>query len=448
MRTEGIGNKIFLIVMLCAALGLFLYIRPRLFSPAPSPTLLDRLPESDILGKFYVLDLARETHAMMYYHKVPFRDLVSPEFLLSQGKNYGIDLQKPGYFFSNDKGEWGAFLHVIDSSKIQAGILRLQDFTEIKDTVIHKKRVRFLPKQNLYLFWEKSYIFVYHGTHMKRRMGRVMYAQYGEVSPGWKKFESLKMFRNEKLVVFSSSKKLQKLGIDYGLFSHDTDSVSFKLKTYVKSLQPLLLKLKPAPSIALDQQQGMERSLNLHLDITEFRKNKQHPLYKWISELGRKVSFPTDAFFEAWNGDLSFQQGGTQMVKEEIIETQYDEEFNLTEVRTTKLVPVPGFSILVSLNDKGNKLVNSLFAKGIITRQDRKYRFLFSPPLHMTILPDYICAYSADRKPVIGKDASCSGLWNYNGTPVAFRIDSLKEREVFGSLEFPVNRLIRKSKYF
>lgn len=446
MRTEGIGNKILLIVMLCAGLGLFLYLRPLLSSPEPAPTLVDRIPESTILGRFHVLDVARETSSMLYAQKIPFRDLISAEFLLSQGKSFGLDVQKPGYFFSDEEGEWGTFLSVIDSSKIEAGVTRLKEFTTIRDTVIHKRKLHFMPNQNMYLFYDKTYIFLYHGNKMKRRLGYAMFAKHGEAMESWKKFEALTTFKNEKLVVFASSGRLKEMGIDYGLFSHDSDSLSFKLKTYIKAKRPLNFKLKD-PDLGLEETPNMEKLLNIHVDITEFRKNREHPLYRWIAEMGRKVSFPTDEFFAAWEGDLAFKEGGIQMVKEQVIETAYDEEFNLTEVRRTKLVPVPGFALLISVNNKS--FINTLFAKGIITKQDAKYRFLFSPPLKMDIRPGYIAAYSSDQAPVIAKSkSSCSGLWNYQGTKVAFRIDSLTTNEVFGSIEFPVNRLLRKSKFF
>jgi hypothetical protein len=100
------------------------------------------------------------------------------------------------------------------------------------------------------------------------------------------------------------------------------------------------------------------------------------------------------------------------------------------------------------VNGKGKDLISSLFAKGIITKQNSKYRFLFSPPLKITVKPDYVMAYSSDGAPDITKGAACNGLWNYKGTKVAFQIDSMNSREVFGSLEFPVNRLLRKSKFF
>jgi hypothetical protein len=448
MRTDGMGNKIFLIALLCAALGLFLFIRPRLFATDPPPTLMDRLPESEVLGRYYLLDVVRETSPMLFYNKVPFRDLISPDFLLSQGKNFGLDVQKPGYFFSDREGEWGTFLHVADSSRIPGGLAKLKPFVEFDDTIIGKRTLHFFPEQNLYIFYDKAYLFLYHGNKIKARLSRVLNAERGDAGDSWKKFEALKTFRNEKLVVFSNSKKLNKYGIEYGLFAHDSDSMSFKLKTYIKSTKDLKIRAKSVgPQFAATE--ATNKMLNLHLDITEFKKDKQHPLYKWIIEMARKVSFPTEAFFAAWDGDLSFQEGGTQMITEEIIETHYDEEFNLTEVRRTKKVPVPGFAIMISVNkEHGQELADQLFAKGIITKQGNKYHFLFSPPLKLSVLPDYIGAYSSDHTPEIVSGKNCSGIWNYRGTSVTFQVDSLNSREVYGNIRFPVQRLIRRSRFF
>lgn len=447
LRTEGIGNKIFLIALLCAALGLFLFIRPRLFAPEPKPSLMDRLPESEILGRFYLLDVARESSPMLFYHKIPFRDLASADFLLSQAKNFGLDVQKQSYFFADRSGEWGTFLSVIDSSRIQNGLIKLEQFVPVTDTTILQRKVRFLPKQNLYIFYDKTYLMVYHGTKIKARLSRCINAKHGEMGDSWKKFQSLKTFRDDKLVVFSNDKKLKKYGVEYGLFAHDSDSLSFKLKTYIKTSKNHKLKMKESGS-AFESTATTTRMLDLHLDISEFRKDKKHPLYLWIAEMGRKVSFPTDAFFAAWDGDLCFQQGGTQMVEEEVVETGYNEEFEMTEIRTTRLVPIPGFAVMISVNDQSKNLVSGLFSKGIINKQGNKYRFLFSPPLTLNIKPTTISAYSSGRSPKVNTGSNCSGLWNYKGTPVAFQVDSLKQRGVYGSIQFPVNRLIRRSKFF
>ena len=87
-------KKISLIFILAISLAAFLVLRPYIFKKTEAPLIVDRLPEADFLGRAYILDVARETSGMLFYHKVPFRDLFSYEFLLSQGKMYGLNLQK------------------------------------------------------------------------------------------------------------------------------------------------------------------------------------------------------------------------------------------------------------------------------------------------------------------------------------------------------------------
>ena len=95
-------RKTITIIILSAALGAFLYFKPFFFQKPTPPRLIDRLPNADFVGKVNVLDLARETSGMMYYHKIPFRDFTSYEFLLGQGKMYGLNLQKKVYLFGNE----------------------------------------------------------------------------------------------------------------------------------------------------------------------------------------------------------------------------------------------------------------------------------------------------------------------------------------------------------
>jgi hypothetical protein len=120
----------------------------------------------------------------------------------------------------------------------------------------------------------------------------------------------------------------------------------------------------------------------------------------------------------------------------------------MVETRTVRKIPVVGFSVMLSMNEQSKSFINALFARGIMTKQDRKYYFLFSPPLTLNIRPETISAYSSSKSPVIETGQGNRGLWNYKGTPVAFSIDSLRKHEIYGSIEFPVNRLIRKSKFF
>lgn len=448
VKTDGIGNKIILITMLCAALGIFLFIRPKLFAPDAPPSLIDRLPNDEILGRIYLLEVARETSSMLYYHNIPFRDLLSYEFLLTQGKNFGLNLQKPGYFFGDQNGEWGAMISVTDSARIPAGILRLKEFVSINDSIIIEQKTYHFKEQNIFLFYDKTYLFAYHGDNFKNRLARVVNAEHGQTETSWQQFLGLKMFKNEKLVVFSNTEKLKQYGVKYALFAHDTDSLSFKLKGYIKADQPHRIKLKKE-GLAFKETGNLQRMLNLHLDLTEFKKHPEHPFYTWVVQKGKKIGFPTELFLNTWDGDLCYQEGGTQLIDEEVVETVYDEEFNLVEEKTIRKVPVPGFAVLTSTIPPNKALINKLFAKGILTKQaDKKYRFLFSPPLKLQIDPKFIKVFSGAFSPQLTASSSCSGLWNYRGTKVAFQVDSIKRMEVFGSMQFPVNRLLRRGKFF
>lgn len=446
MRTEGVGNKVMLIALLCAALALFLYIRPRLFAPDPPPSLLDRLPESEIVGRYNLLDIARETNSMMFKNKVPFREYMTYDFLLGQAKGIGIDIQSTSYFFSNGKDEWGTFVTVMDSSKIQNGLNRLEQYIHISDTIIYNRKVKKIKDLGLYIFYDKNYLLVYKGSQIKRRLSKALFAHEGDIENSWEKFLRNPVFKEEDIVLYSHSPRLKKFGLDYVLFAHDSDSLNIKLKTYLHSNKYLKIKEKQA-GMAFERSKLSTKALEIHLDISEFKKDQNNPLYKWIVGLGKKVSFPTATFFEAWDGDLSFQEGGTQLIDEEIVEMSYDEEFNPIELRKINKVAVPGYSLLFSVNGSGQKLVSALFTKGIVTKQGKHYHFLFSPPLTLNILPKSISAYTAGRSPKLTTGSSCNGLWNYRGTDILFHIDSLKKKEIYGSLEFEVAGFLKKGKF-
>lgn len=445
MKSEGNGNKIMLIVMLCVALALFLYIRPKLFAPSPPPMLVDRLPDTEIIGRFKLLDAAREANALMFKNKTPFREYMTYDFLLSQAKSFGIDIQRPGYFFGNGDEEWGTFVSLLDSSRIQNGFLRLEQFYALEDTVVMNRKLKKMPDLNVYFFYDKNYMLIYHGKQVKRRVAKALMAVRGQTERSWKHFLNHKVFRNEKLVLYTNSKKLKKYGFDYALFAHDSDSLNVKLKSYLHASRDLKIKEKDS-GISFQRLPSSTKFLDIHLDISELRKDPSHPLYSLLTLVSKRINFPAKQFMNAWEGDLSFQMGGTQLINEEVVELEMDEEFNPIEVRKIKQVPVNGFSVLMSVNKDSKYFVASLFGKGIITKQDKHYRFLFSPPLTLNILPYSISAYTANRMPKVVKGTACRGIWNYKGTDIAFKIDSLKRREIWGSVELNVAGFIKKTK--
>ena len=439
-------KKITLILILSVALGLFLYLRPYLFGKKEPARIEDRLPEADFLARAYLLDVARETSGMMYYHKIPFRDFFSYEFILGQGKMYGLNLQNPVYFFAYEAGDWGALVEVSDSSKIFQGIERLRKYVDIEDTMVNDHRIYHYKDEKGYLTYSKNYMLVYKGNHFDSIFKRVSEAKRNDIAPCWNAFLKEEQFKDEKLVLYSNWNKLKENGVETALFAHDSDSVSFSLLAYVRNKKPLNISMKKS---GLNYRDGgyVSKMLNVHLDVTKLRKDPEDPIYKWLVKMGRKVGFPTADFLNAWEGDLSFRQGGFQSIQETYIESVLDDDFNVTEVEKTREVKVPGFSVMLSVNQNGRFLINRLLAKGILTREEDKFRFLFSPPLTMKTKGNYFIFHSGSYTPRTEEHGRNNGIWTQRGTKVEFSLDSLSRYEAFGSIYIPVNRIIRRSKF-
>ncbi|MES2588077.1 MAG: hypothetical protein V4622_03795 [Bacteroidota bacterium] len=437
---------LFIVLLISLILGYF-YFKPFLSPVEEEPELADRLPVGDFLGKVYVLDVARETNSFLYYNKLPFRDFLTYEFLLAQGKNYGLDLQKPLHFFANEDGEWGSLLTLNDSSKIISGINRIRQNFDLEDTLVGGQKVTKIANQNLYMTYGKKWLFIYHGSQLPKRMYHVIYSKKNDIHASWKDFNNNKQFSNESVVVYSNSPKIQKHGIETALFSFDCDSIQVNLKTYLKSKEMLNLSIKDS-GMALLPKNNMDKNLSLHLNVSKLRNNPRDPLVKWISKISKRISFPINDFLKAWEGDLTFQEGGTQSIKESYIETEFDDEFNATEVRKTKDVLVPGYSVLLSMNSFQKEFVSKMFAKGIMRKENNRFHILTSPPLHINQKPTYLMLYSADRAPKITINKDNRGYWSAKRTKYYFNLDSLNTQEVFFSVNFPAISLFRKNIFF
>ena len=119
-------KKLLVIIILAIILGIFLYLQPFIFSKTPNARIIDRLPDADFIGRVNILDLTKETTDLLYFYKTPFRDLTSADYILGQGKTFGLDLQKPVYLFFNKDGEWGAMILINDAEKAKQGIEKLK----------------------------------------------------------------------------------------------------------------------------------------------------------------------------------------------------------------------------------------------------------------------------------------------------------------------------------
>ena len=194
-------RKILFILILATTVGGFLYLKPYFNGHSEQPTFEDRLPKADFLGRCFLLDLARETSGMLFYNKIPFRDFFTQEFLLSQGKNYGLNFQKPLYFFANENGNWGVMIEVTDSSKVLPGIQRISKFIDIKETIWNEKKVYKYEKENGYLTYDKNWLFIYKGSEFSKNYNHILNAKKGGMKQCWKEFLNEKHFKDEKLVI-------------------------------------------------------------------------------------------------------------------------------------------------------------------------------------------------------------------------------------------------------
>lgn len=440
-----IARKGLFIVLLISLIAGYFYLRPYLHGHNSEPDLTDRLPMGDFLGKVQLLDLARETNSFLYYNKLPFRDFLTYEFILAQGKSYGLDIQKPAYFFSSESGEWGSLISVTDSSKIISGIVRLKQTIEIADTLIGGQKVVQVPNKNIYMTYGKNWLFVYHGKQMTKRMYHVMYTKKGQINPVWKDFLEHKIAQNTSLVIYSNWSKLKRYGIDRALFSPKCDSIHIGVNTYFMSNKPFDFKLKKE-GLAIPNTIVNDKSITFHFDIEKIRKNPNSPLKLWLSDISKRISFPVEAFFNAWEGDITLQEGGKQKIKETIIETEFDEEFNQVEVKRQKEIDVPGYNLLLSMNKEQKNFVSTLFAKGIMRQDKKRFYILTSPPLKINQHPKYLLLYSSQFAPKISTNSDQKGYMKYNKTLYDFSLDSLNENELFFSFRFSGMSLLKRNK--
>ena len=438
-------RKTITIVILASALGAFLYLKPFLFQKPTPPRLIDRLPSADFIGKANVLDLARETSGMMYYHKIPFRDFTSYEFLLGQGKMYGLNLQKQVYLFGNESGDWGCLIEVSDSSKINQGIERLRKFITIDDTTINEHQIFRYKQEKMYIHYGRNYLFFYKGSDYKTYFDQVTKAKYLGINKSWKTFLSKKQFKSEYLVIYSNWNRLKNMGIKTAMFAHDSDSLSFNLKSYFRKETPFYIKKKEIGE-GYKNIENATKSIELHLEISELRKHPEDKLYIELSKIGKRFGFPFVDFLKAWNGDLSFMEGGMQTVQETYIETELDEDFNTAEVEKTREILVPGYSIYISSTLDAPVFINKLINKGILRHEENNYRFLFSPLLYATINKTSYQFYSGKKAPKKVESTRNQIIWTKEGTRYVFNIDSLTTYESYGSLQIPVKRIFRKNK--
>jgi hypothetical protein len=447
MRFFSFLNKTVFILLLFAGLGLFLYYKTDLFRKKEKPSLAERMPEGDFLGRVNIFDFAKESHDMMFYNRLPYREFLSYEFILQQAKNLGLDLQKTSYFFANESEEWGLVIPVKDSTKVHAGIFRAKAFVDVNDSIVKKYRVIHFPEQALWAAYGKDWFFLYKGSHLGRCLDKITFAKKGNAGKAWKEFLKQKMFKKESFAIYSNWKVLHDLKIETAMFSHDVDSVNLALRAYIKNSNGLNIQLK-GESLGIVREKGCTKYVHLNLDVSKMNTRKDDPIHAALAKKLERINFPLDLFFKAWEGGLSFQEGGSVLKKETYITNEFDENFNPIEVQSVKDIVVPNYSIMLSMNANYQALIKQLLDKGILTKEANDYRFLGSPQLKMMMKNNNLFLYSGSSFPKTEISKKNNGLLRYKKTNFIFSIDSVNATEGFGKISFPIKNVISKKGIF
>ena len=438
-------RNLLIIFILAGSLSAVLYLKPWRSEDDLPAQIHDRLPDGDIIGQTNVLNLSRSLSKTLFYYKLPFRDFISPDFLLSQGKNYGIDLQAPVYFFLNESDQEfedaGIMLTVRDSSKVREGVDHLIKFVEIRDTTLYNTPVYVSPKENIYMAYGDDWMLFYKGKRFNETLIRIRVKKRNEISPAWRSFINKNYLREKNIVAQVKTKELQDYGVESATVSLSNDSSSLYIDTKITQFDSILFELKDMSHTFIEQDYS-KNIISLNMDIDRLKRHKSDPIYKALTQLGKKISFPTDLFLETWDGEVSFRQGGIQTIREKYIESELDDDFNVTEVTKFKNVQVSGFSLYLSTLDNSESFVQALFKRGIMTNDGKKVRLLYSPPLNLRRTDTTMTLHTSQYSPRLKEDSINKIMWTINYTPITVFFDSTDVHSVYGRIKVPLRKII------
>jgi hypothetical protein len=442
-------RKISLIILVAVLFAVLLFIQPWKYfqSEDQTPTFYDRLPISDNIGRSDILSLSATMSTSLYHYQSPLREFLSPEFLLSQAKNYGLDVQSSVYFFADDKEskkftDLGIMVMVLDSSKIGEGIKRFQNLIPFRDTTVHSKRAFVYGNRQMYITYGSDWFLFYTGPNFEARLKSILTAKKNEITADWRTFLNNFELTRHNVVMRSFSPKLRSRGIQEATITAQNDSNSITFFTELKPFDSVSFSLREG--YQFKEKEFTKRLINLHLDVTKVKRNSKDPIYALLTEFGKKVSFPVDAFLDTWTGDVAFRNGGTYLLQEQYIESELDENFNISEVVKTKEVKISGVSGYLGVSQKGKRFLRSLYRKGIITEDGDRIRFLFSPPLNLKTSDSSYLFYSSNYKPELFPKNQNNGIWTISNTQVYFFLDSTSAKSIYGRIQLPLDEIFKK----
>ncbi len=434
-------KKISIIIILAILLGLLLYIKPFKEKETESFKIEYILPEADLVGRIRVLDLLKETTDLLIFNNVKVRQFLTYEFILSIAKMYGIDLQSPVYIFANDRGDYGLVIPLLNSDKLNSAIERVQIDFEVSDSLINNQKVYRLDDENIFFYKRKKYAVIYKGDYFSE-IYKTLSRKSTKTKESWKMLFSNPYFKNEHLVMFTKSKILNDLGVNHIYLAQDSDSTEFYLKSRIvmNDSIPFLMNQNGK---TINFSDYSKRMVDLHLNFQQLNTHTKKMVASKFKNLSKKISFPMEGFVELWAGDLCFEEGGFYKITEKYIETELDENFETQEVEKVRERLIPRYKLMVSTTKPANAFINSLISKGIITREDEQYRFLFSPLFDMKIYKNAFIFYTSEKIPRIVPSKENKLRWEYKSIELNFDIDTTINNTIFGGVRIPSNTIFQ-----
>ncbi|HIP32193.1 MAG TPA: hypothetical protein EYG86_05480 [Crocinitomicaceae bacterium] len=439
-------KKFLLIILLAGIFAALLYYKPWKSKNNQFVQLEDRLPVGSIIGQSNILNLSNDLSKTMFYYELPYRDVISPNIILSQAKKFGLDVQAPVFFFANDSlftiKEWGVITSVQDSIKAALGITQLKKYFALTDTLIADQHVFYSPEFRIYVSYSKDWFLAYQGDDIGIIVRRVCYPKPGNVHPRWSSFIASSDLSKDDLTAEIKSNQLSEFGIESAVLSMSNDSTSFIFNTQLIHSDTLAFQLKQQGA-SFEPKEFTKQLLNFHFDIEQLRKNKKHPYRAVFDKIGGKINFPADNLLDCWTGDIAIRRGGIQTIYEKHIVSELDDDFNITEVEKVKEVQITGFALQISTNNKGRSFVKQLLKKGILSEDGEKYRLLYSPPLKLKKTDSTLTFYTGKYRPNVISSPGSKAIWDFNYTPVEFFIDSTSTKVIFGRIRVPLKKIVR-----
>ena len=433
-------KKLVFIIFLALLLGGLLYLKP-FKSPKKEVAKIETfLPDADLVGSISLLKFLTESTDLMLFNELSQRQFLTSEFVLSMAKQYGLDVQSKVYLFANERGDLGGVIPLFTSQKLKSALDRISLEKNVSDTIIGQDRIYHLMDYKLHIFHRDHFLFIYYGDYFQEIYQSYIADKNRKIGTVWNGLFANETFVDENFVLYTESNALKQYGIDHAYVAHDSDSVGFHLKSCLTINDSIPFFISDSGR-SIQFSERSKRTIDLHMNTQYFSTENKRLLIEKLSALTSKISFPMDDFIDVWAGDFCFEEGGFYLVSEKYIETELDENFQTTQVEKTRYKNVPRYSLMFTVKNSANILIDRLLDKGILTKEEEQYRFLFSPQLKLKLSDDRVIFYSTASPPRSYNSGVNHIRWTYKDTDLEFSVDSLNSKKVFGSLEIPMKKI-------